>query len=76
MAVLASIYMNHRDSFPFSSPITDKIITRPVVRVANLLYSVLCCPFVLFFFVLYMEPNVVCAPGLSNLDCPFSLPFI
>ena len=76
MSILVSIYMNHRHSFPFSSLITDKIITRPVVRVANLLYIFLCCPFVLLFFVLYMKPSIACAPRFSILDCPFSLSFI
>jgi hypothetical protein len=76
MAILASIYMNHRESFPPPPQITDKSITRYVDRVANLLYSFLFCPFVLFLLILYIEHSIVCVPGFSNLDCPFCLPFI
>ena len=67
--------MKYCDPFPFSSPFTDKLITGLVGLVA-FFDSFLCCRFVLFFLVLFLVPNVAYAPGLSNRDYPFSLPFI
>jgi hypothetical protein len=66
------IRVAHLDSFSCCSIMCLYILSS--VLLIFLIFCVVFC-FGLFVFVFVLYLNIVCVPGMSNLDCPFAIPW-